>query len=32
MDLGIFCDNIPKTNDYVPFIDIWDVGAEIALL
>ena len=32
MDLGIFCDNILKTNDYVPFVDIWDVGAEIVLL
>ena len=30
--LGIFCDNIILTNDYVPFVDIYNKGDEITLL
>ena len=31
-DLGIFCNNIIKDIDYVPFIDIYNEGNEITLL
>ena len=30
--LGIFCDNINKNLDYVPFIDLCYVGTEVTLL
>ena len=31
-NLGIFCDNIIKDIEYVPFVDIWKEGSEIRLL
>ena len=31
-NLGIFCDNIIKDIEYVPFVDIWKEGSEIQLL
>ena len=30
--LGIFCDNINKNLDYVPFVDLYYVGTEVTLL
>ena len=31
-NLGIFCDNIIKDIEYVPFVDIHDEGSEIRLI
>ena len=31
-DLGIYCDDISKNIDYVPFIDIYIIGTEISLI
>ena len=31
-DLGIYCDDISKNIDYVPFIDIYYIGTEISLI
>ena len=32
IDLGIFCDNIDKNINYVPFVEMYYVGTEISLL
>ena len=32
IDLGIFCDNIDKNINYVPFVEMIHVGTEISLL
>ena len=32
IDLGIFCDNIDKNINYVPFVEMLYVGTEISLL
>ena len=31
-DLGIYCEDISKNIDYVPFIDIYYIGTEISLI
>ena len=32
IDLGVFCDNIDKNIDYVPFVDMYHIGTEITLI
>ncbi len=31
-NLGIFCDNIIKDIEYIPFLDIYNEGTEVRLL
>ena len=32
IDLGVFCDNIDKSIDYVPFVEMFYIGTEITLI
>ena len=32
IDLGVFCDNIDKNIDYVPFVEMYHIGTEITLI
>ena len=32
INLGVFCDNIDKIIDYVPFVEIHHIGTEITLI
>ena len=32
IDLGVFCDNIDKSIDYVPFAEMYHIGTEITLI